>query len=337
MTTLANLHQAIMASPGDPLAWRVLGDWLEEQGQDDRAELTRLTLNLRTERWTPKVRQWQDWVLELLAAGVVPCVPELVNSIGMRLALIPPGTFCMGTLQSEDQCDHREEWPPHEVEITKAFFLGVFPVTQEQYQQVTGQQPSRYSAVGGLGDSVVGMDTRTFPVENVSWNEAIDFCRRLSGLPEEKKARRKYRLPTEAEWEYACRASTFGATHFGDDLGEKQANFMCQAPLGKAKPSYGYLNRTCTVGSYPPNAWGLYDMHGNVLEWCKDWYGRDYYDRSPPRNPPGSRRGKQRVQRGGSWVHAGDDCQAARRHRGFPNRKWEDTGFRVACDVSKGT
>src|SRR5262249_9940711 len=147
--------------------------------------------------------------------------------------------------------------------------------------------PSSFSGSGDGKKKVEGLDTGLFPVENVSWKEATSFCEKLSALSAEKKSRRVYRLPSEAEWEYACRGGACSQPfHFGPTLSSTQANF--QGDTFYAGVEKGpFLKRTCAVGSYPPNAFGLYDMHGNVFEWCADRSGQDYYKKSPHRDPPG--------------------------------------------------
>src|SRR5262249_37514254 len=147
--------------------------------------------------------------------------------------------------------------------------------------------------------------------------DALAFCKKLSALAAEKKARRVYRLPSEAEWEYACRAGTKTPFHYGDSLSSKQANFDGSKPYGAAVRG-PYLERTCAVGTFAPNAWGLYDMHGNVWEWCHDWYAEGYYKKSPPRDPQGPSRGTLRVIRGGSWYYFARSCRAAIRFKNKP-------------------
>ena len=205
-----------------------------------------------------------------------PPLPELTNSIGMKLVLIPPGKFLMGSPKEEEHHEIDEE-PRREVEISKPFYLGAFEVTQAQYRQIMGTNPSFYSPTGDAKDEVKGLNTDDFPVERVSWHDAKQFCVKLSALPAETKAGRVYRLPAEAEWEYACRAGTTTPFHFGKSLSADQANFDERVDLpGENKGEW--LGRTTKVGSYKPNAFGLFDMHGNVLEWCEDWYKRDYYN-----------------------------------------------------------
>jgi formylglycine-generating enzyme required for sulfatase activity len=179
---------------------------------------------------------------------------------------------------------------------------------------------------------VRGLDTDGFPAESVSWNDAVRFCARLSARPAEKAAGRKYRLPTEAEWEYACRPGTTTPFHFGKSLSSTQANFDGNRPYGGADKGPD-LGRPCKMGNYKPNAWGLYDMHGNVRQWCADWYDPNYYKRSPKKDPAGPNVGRGRVLRGGSWAHMARVCRAAFR-TGLPAGSTPaDIGFRVACDV----
>ena len=288
--------------------------------------------------------------------GAEPTAPpeEITNSIGMKLALISVGKFLMGSPKDEKERYSVEE--QHEVSITKPFYLGVYVVTQGEYEKVMGNNPSYCSPQGYGKDSVKDMDTGQFPVERVSWDDAVAFCKKLSELPEEKKAGRVYRLPTEAEWEYACRAGTKTAFHYGDSLSSKQANFDGNDPYGGADKG-PYLARTAKVGSYAPNAFGLYDMHGNVWEWCQDWYDENYYKNSPREDPPGPAqtsyrvfRGgireviaaikewwkpaqtSYRVVRGGGWDNDGRDCRSAGRYRDEPgNRNGGGLGFRVAA------
>jgi formylglycine-generating enzyme required for sulfatase activity len=288
---------------------------------------------------------------------------EFTNSIGMKLVRIPAGKFWMGSSQKEqDEAIEearrrhrggsspypyfpvetvrgwfRPEGPRHEVEITKAFYLGVYTVTQAQYQEVMEESPSGFSATGRGKEVVSGLDTSRFPVEMVNWHDAVSFCERLSALAQEKAAGRSYRLPTEAEWEYACRAGTKTAYHVGDSLSSRQANFNGNYPHGSAETG-PFLSRTCKVGTYPANAWGLYDMHGNVREWCSDWFGGDYYRRSPQRDPQGPRSGVSRVVRGGTYGDFAATCRSAFRSNGTvaPRNRYSGIGFRVVC-VPAGT
>ncbi len=259
-----------------------------------------------------------------------PAAPpkSITNSIRMKLALIPAGKFLMGSPK-----DEQERWPneeQHELSITKPFYLGIYPVTQAEYEKVIGNNPSYFSSEGPGHSIVEDMDTGQFPVERVSWDDAVVFCQKLSEYPEEKKAGREYRLPTEAEWEYACRAETKTVFHHGDSLSFRQANFDGAYPYGGGCKG-PYLGRTVTVGSYASNAFGLYDMHGNVWEWCRDWYDENYYETGPSEDPLGPTEATDRVVRGGCWLALGKFCRSASRNGFEPRNRILTVGFRVAA------
>jgi uncharacterized protein (TIGR02996 family) len=317
-------HVALRENPYDEVAWLALADWLEEDGQSQRAELLRLTRRLLP---TPVAERGDGPARceELIAAGAKPVVVERVNSIGMRFALIPAGCFLMGS--PPDEAERQDEEMQHEVEITNPFWLAVTAVTQRQWKKVMGKNPSWFSRDGKGWIKVMSEDTDDFPVEQVTWEEARDFVKRLGDRKEETKDRRAYRLPREAEWEFACRASLASRPFaFGDSLCSTQANFNGNYPHGVAKGPH--LERTCKVGSYVPNAWGLFDMHGNVGEWCADWY--EGYPAERVTNPSGPPIGSYRVCRGGSWNSRGRYCRSAYRSRGSPLDRDRYVGFRVA-------
>jgi serine/threonine-protein kinase len=261
--------------------------------------------------------------------------PDFTNSVGMKLMLIPKGKFLMGSPASELKRQIIES--QHEVSLTRPYYLGAYEVTQEQFQAVMGKSPSHFSRQGA-GKLYVQMiaeaDLKRFPVENVTWEEAVTFCQKLSALPEEKRLGRAYRLPTEAEWEYACRAGVPASPfHFGSQLSSTEANFFGSEPYGGAAKGL-YLSRTAAVGSYKPNAWGLYDMHGNVWEWCSDWLDNGNPGPDPKEDPHGPNAGTVRCVRGGSWGNAGWDCRSASRGGFDPNKGYPHVGFRVACTAT---
>jgi formylglycine-generating enzyme required for sulfatase activity len=248
--------------------------------------------------------------------------PGILNSIGIRLVRVPAGKFSMGSPGFEEDREP-DEGPQHQVAITRPFYMGIHEVTQEQYQMVMGTNPSFFAPTGDGRDRVVGQDTRRFPVDSVSWNDATEFCRRLSNVPVEQAAGRVYRLPTEAEWEYACRAGTGTPFSTGDRLPIDRANFNSS------------VGRPSAVGSYPANAFGLNDMHGNVWEWCSDCYGEKYYEDSPPQDPQGPSLGETRVLRGGSFEAFSWLCRSANRYSDGPTNGYHDFGFRVVCVMNQ--
>jgi formylglycine-generating enzyme required for sulfatase activity/mono/diheme cytochrome c family protein len=268
---------------------------------------------------------------EVLPAGaaVLAAGRGITNSIGMRLVRVPAGKFTRGSPAGEAHRE-RHEGPAQEVEITRPFLMGAHEVTQAEFRKVMGGNPSWFSPGGEGKGRVTGLDAGRLPVESVAWEEAAAFCRRLSELPEEKKAGRAYRLPTEAEWEYACRAGSATPFHRGSSLSSAHANFDGRYPYGGAEKSV-FLRRPSPVGSYKPNAWGLFDMHGNVAEWCADWFDEGAYRGGPARDPRGPARGVSRVRRGGSWHDGGDGCRSAARAFAEPGSRDDTAGFRVVC------
>ena len=290
------------------------------------------------------------------------------NSIGMRMALIPAGEFQMGSRESAEELakayqDYgapkadffKDEYPLHRVRITRPFYLGVHEVTVGQFRQFikdTGYKTDAEKGTLFKGAFGWNPDTKKFglnpdfswrnvgfeqtdehPVVNVSWNDAAEFCKWLSG-----KEGKTYRLPTEAEWEYACRAGTTTRYHYGDDPeGLAQVGNVADAAAKAQFPEWkatiaardGYAF-TAPVGKFKPNAWGLYDMHGNVWEWCADWYARDYYGTSPLEDPKGPDSGGDRVLRGGSWSDRPYDTRSACRNSYDPASRVNELGFRLA-------
>ena len=232
---------------------------------------------------------------------------RVTNSIGIRLKLLPAGRFTMG----QSPVTLGRSWIGScDVTLTKPFYIGVYEVTNAQWKRVMGSVPSKWKD----DDS---------PVAEVSWDEAVEFCLELSALPEERKAGRLYRLPTEAEWEYACRAGTTTEWSFGDD----------ESLLGE----YGWFEgnsggRTHPVAQKKANPWGLYDMHGNVWEWCSDWFVEHPF--GAVTDPQGPSSGSDRVRRGGGWPTTAWSLQSADRGGDFPSTREAWLGFRVAMTPS---
>jgi formylglycine-generating enzyme required for sulfatase activity len=222
---------------------------------------------------------------------------------GIPFVKIAPGCFQMGGNASFKET-LKAELPAHRVCIEKAFYLGETEVTQAQWTAVMGSNPSKFN---------VGVH----PVERVSWDDTQEFIKRLN----EHESSAVYRLPTEAEWEYAARAGSDALYSFGDNAN----NLSKYAWYGNE----GYGGRTSPVRYKQPNAWGLYDMQGNVWEWVQDWYSDSYYANSPENDPKGPETGKFKVYRGGSWVAKAANLRTSIRFSGLPNSRSRDIGFRL--------
>jgi formylglycine-generating enzyme required for sulfatase activity len=232
----------------------------------------------------------------------VAVVESITNSIGIDLILLPAGSFIMGGDWDAEQADENE-LPQHEVTFKQPIYIGRTAVTQFQWEAVMGSNPSEIKS----GDH---------PVETVSHEDAQEFLRRLN----QSEDNPGYRLPTEAEWEYAARAGS--------------ASTYCFGPQAAKLPEYAWYQKnsgrtTHPVGQLAPNAWGLYDMHGNVHEWCTDWFDRSYYAGSPGTDPTGPRKGVARALRGGDWGSEAWYCRCAIRSLSAPTRRSPRVGFRV--------
>ena len=232
---------------------------------------------------------------------------RFTNSIGQEFVYIEPGSFMMGSPENEPGRGSDET--QHRVTLTKGFYMQTTEVTQGQWKAVMGNNPSYFK---DCGDNC--------PVEQVSWEDAQEFIKKLS-----RKEGKEYRLPTEAEWEYAARAGTSTPFAFGKCLSADQANYDGNYP--NVCPKGKYREKTVPAGSFSPNAYGLYDMHGNVWEWCQDWYG--YYPAGSVTNPEGSSTGSGLVRRGGSWYVNDSNCRSANRLNSAPSDRFSNLGFRL--------
>jgi formylglycine-generating enzyme required for sulfatase activity len=252
-------------------------------------------------------------------------LPHLTNSIDMEFVRIPAGKFLMGSPRNEEgRGDDEDE---HEVEITHPYYLGIHEVTQQQFKIIVGDRPQVFTSA---------IRKPTHPVVDVAYDDAVEFCRKLSELPAEKHAGRHYRLPTEAEWEYACRAGARREPFsFGAELPLTQATISNKKWEEDVKRGVRKDNpMTTAAGIHPANAWGLFDMHGNVMEWCSDWYEAGYYSQGPVKDPPGPATGTQRVARGGYFGSYPEECRSAQRYGLSPSIRL-GMGFRVVLVVEK--
>jgi uncharacterized protein (TIGR02996 family) len=287
---LDHLLQAVVDEPEAEDRWAVLADWLEEHDEPRRAELLRLHRRLIATCCEPENHperdDWQAKIVSMLADGVKPCVPQRTilfgrQKIPMTFSWVPPGSFLMGSPPEEVRWKDER---PHAVTLSQGFWLGTHLVTQAQWRWATQKRPSSFPG-----------DKR--PVENVSRVDCETFTARLA-----KKTGYRFRLPEEREWEWACRAGTTTAFFFGQAMTTDQANFD---GIGISR------EQTTDVGSFPPNAWGLHDMHGNLWEWCSDWV----------RNYP--------MTHGGSWHVPMNDCRSAVRATWEANNRNATVGCRL--------
>jgi serine/threonine protein kinase/formylglycine-generating enzyme required for sulfatase activity len=323
-----------------------------------------------TEPNTPRATGWHGWPNDAPKPAIAPfdavqakrhqaewaaylkLPAEYTNSLGMKFVLVPPGEFMMGSMEAEIEAllpnidPHwketiRSEGPRHKVVLTQAIYLGIHEVTQQDYEAVMPSNPSHFSGTGPGKAAVANLDTRNHPMDQVTWNNAAEFCIKLSGsesrtpcyVPSGETFRpldgTGYRLPTEAEWEFACRAGTTTAYWSGD-----QPSALPQA--GWFVKNAG--NRTHAVGELAANPWGLYDVHGNVWEWVEDGYDRRSYDQFAgqpalnPRDPLSA--GAQGVIRGGDWYGMEPHCRSAVRLSSDPIKQNGLLGFRVALTVA---
>jgi len=253
-------------------------------------------------------REFRD---ELLKIATPTPWNQILNAVGLSLTEVPAGAFDMGG-RADDALAFAAERPRRRVELTRATFIGTHPVTQAQFAAVTGLTPPTKDA--------------DHPVVRVSWEDAVAFCRTLSDLPAERAAGRRYRLPTEAEWEYACRAGSDELFAFGAVLTEDRARFT--PDLSPSPPGPG------PVAEFAPNEFGLCGMHGNVWEWCGDWFDKLAYAAPGPHTDPtgpATSPTDERVQRGGSFRNGTRQCRSSYRKGLPPDVARDDTGFRVVA------
>jgi formylglycine-generating enzyme required for sulfatase activity len=234
--------------------------------------------------------------------------PTAADPFAAQMVLIQGGTFMMGSPESEADRSNNEY--QHQVSVS-SFKMSKYEVTQAQWEAIMGNNPGYFKGCAQC------------PVENVSWDDIQDFLQRLNA-----KTGKNYRLPTEAEWEYAARGGTSTPFYTGNCLSTDQANYDGNYPYQTCAKGK-YRGKTTPVGSYAPNKYGLYDLHGNVWEWCSDWYGKDYYNNSPANNPKGPSTGSSRVLRGGSWGNDARYCRSAIRNRSSPSYRIDYDGFRL--------
>lgn len=246
-------------------------------------------------------------ILPLFYAAAAPkSLPApVVNSIGMKLQFLAPGAFTMGSNESDK--DRKPGEVQREMTLSREFYMGVYEVTQAEYETVMGINPSKIKGP-------------KLPVDHVSWHDAVSFCEKLSAM----ESGMRYRLPTEAEWEYACRAGTTTRFYWGEDpdlAGIGEYAFYKENSGGK----------TNDVGQKKPNPWGLHDMNGNVWEWCQDWMGP--YNAAETRDPKGPSTGEGKVCRGGCWAYDASRCRSAERNEAPPDSVHVNLGIRVVAEV----
>ena len=251
-----------------------------------------------------------EWGQDEMVQGGVGLWNALVyKDVRQMFRWIQPGSFSMGS--PEGEAERNVDETQHEVLLTEGFWLADTACTQALWAAVMGENPSAFK----------GLDR---PVDTVSWDDTQGFLSRLNEVVEGQDVR----LPSEAEWEYACRAGTTSVFSFGENITPEQVNYDARFPYAKGEKGQ-YREKTVVVKTLPANPWGLYEMHANVREWCEDWYQGEY-QRDSKVNPVGPGSGRRRVVRGGSWVSNGGFARSANRSRGEPDLRLNSLGFRLA-------
>jgi formylglycine-generating enzyme required for sulfatase activity len=308
----------------------LLGDFEAEAGPDWERQvsglLPRRGIPLLDACFAPRKDRLPDAQAFIASVSKLLLADDLLDLDNTTLwARLDAGPFLMGSDADEPSRGHDEEH--HPVNISRPFYMLKHPVTQEEFQRVMGSNPSFWNPTR------VGRDTNHFPVEYVTWDEAVAFCRELNDAAADQGYAIHFQLPTEAEWEYACRAGTPPKTLYSlrnrpaERLESQDANFDGSFPYPLTARPMKALKQTCAIGRYPENAWGLYDMHGNVREWCSDRYAD--YDLSVVADPIGPDQGTDRVVRGGCWHDIAVDCRCAKREKHCPTEPDARIGFRI--------
>ena len=287
--------------------------YLSRLTEQDFGYRTGTDQNLRRQA-AGKARDWWDRnKADFVLKAPEYLVLDLGGGVNLELVQLPSGKFMMGSAAPEKEQPEDNERPQHEVTISDPFYMSVHEVTQEQYERIVGANPSTFKG-------------KTRPVENVSWADAVEFCKKLSS-----KTGKSVSLPTEAQWEYGCRANSNSRFSFGDKNEMLIRYGWYGNGLGAGDDKGNSENRTHPVGQLRPNDFGLYDMHGNVWEWCADWYADSYEVAGKP-NPTGPNLGRWRVLRGGSWGCSPADCRSALRNHNLPGYRNNFVGFRIVVD-----
>lgn len=246
----------------------------------------------------------------MLQAQTETTHPTITNTLDMKFVWIAPGTFMMGSPKEENS--RKNDETQHKVALTHGFYMAIYTVTQEQWTQLMGKNPSKFQ------------DGRNLPVEQVSWADCQEFIKKL-----QDKEKKPYRLPSEAEWEYACRAGTTTPFYTGETISVEQANYNGNFVYADGKKGI-YREKTMPIGSFPANPWGLYDMAGNVWQWCADMF--DEYPKKEVIDPQVTT-GENRVIRGGSWIDNPRECRSAYRGGSKPTLRHSLVGLRLCFSV----